>query len=52
MESVLVRLDAYEKQTKPLLKYYQDQGLLVTIDGKQEINDVFLDILRELGEKE
>ena len=52
MDSVLVRLDASEKQTKPLLKYYQDQGLLVTIDGKQEINDVFLDILRELGEKE
>ena len=51
MESVLVRLDAYEKQTKPLLEYYQNQGLLIHVDGKQDIHNVFKDIVNELGEK-
>ena len=50
VESVKVRLDAYEKQTMPLLNYYKDKNLLVTINGKQEITNVFADIIKELGE--
>ncbi len=50
VDSVKVRLDAYETQTKPLIEFYQQKGLLVSINGKQEINDVFNDIVKELGE--
>jgi adenylate kinase len=32
-EAVAVRLDAYRKQTAPILPYYRDQGLLRTVDG-------------------
>ena len=44
------RLEAYEKQTKPLLDYYAKKGLLVKVDGLQEIEKVFADIAGVLGE--
>ncbi len=44
-ESLKVRLDAYENQTKPLINYYQSKNLLASIDGLQDIEKVFSDIL-------
>lgn len=44
-EAVSKRLDVYEKQTKPLIDYYTDKGLLININGDQEINKVLEDIL-------
>ncbi len=35
-EALNVRLDAYMKQTKPLLDYYQKKGLLKTFSGKNK----------------
>ena len=37
-EAVRVRMDAYEKSTKPLIDFYRERGLLITIqaDGKPE----------------
>jgi len=32
-EALTVRLDAYTKQTKPLLEFYDKKGLLTTFDG-------------------
>ena len=32
-EAVAVRLEAYRKQTAPILPYYRAQGLLKTVDG-------------------
>ena len=43
-EALKVRLDAYEKQTKPLLEYYQKENILEEVDGLQSIEDVFNDI--------
>lgn len=39
------RLMVYYKQTVPLIDYYQKQGLLKKVDGTQDINKVFNDIL-------
>jgi adenylate kinase len=39
-ESVSKRLDTFEKQTRPLLAYYKDQGLMVEIDGAGQIYEV------------
>lgn len=44
-ETVSSRLDVYEKQTQPLIEYYQKRGLLININGDQEINKVLQDIL-------
>jgi adenylate kinase len=34
------RLRVYEEQTKPLVDYYRERGLLVDIDGDQSIDEV------------
>ena len=39
-ETVRARLNAYHAQTAPLLPFYEDQGLLVAVDGMAEIDDV------------
>jgi adenylate kinase len=39
-ESFKVRLDAYNRNTAPLLPYYADKGLLTEIDGMGAIADV------------
>jgi len=44
-----VRLEAYHKQTQPLIDYYAKKGLLVNVNGLQEINKVFDDISKALG---
>ena len=50
IESLNVRLDAYENQTKPLLDFYSGKGLLKTVDGLQSIDTVFEDIKKILEE--
>ena len=39
-ETVTARLAAYHKQTAPLLPHYRAQGLLRTVDGMTDIDDV------------
>jgi adenylate kinase len=39
-ESFKVRLDAYNRNTAPLLPYYSDQGLLTEIEGMGAIDEV------------
>lgn len=39
-ETVKSRLEAYHAQTAPLLPYYKTRGLLKTVDGMQEIEQV------------
>lgn len=38
------RLEVYQRQTSPLIEYYQAEGTLVTINGLQSIDKVFNDI--------
>jgi adenylate kinase len=40
-EKVKVRLATYEKQTKPLLDYYEKSGRLKKIDGTGEVEEIF-----------
>lgn len=47
-EAVGNRLDVYEAQTQPLIDYYSRQGLLLNINGDQEINKVLEEILARL----
>lgn len=42
------RLAVYEKQTKPVLDYYRERGLLKTIDGDADISEVSKSIVKLL----
>ncbi len=50
IESLNVRLDAYEHQTKPLVDFYEQKGLNRSVDGLQSIDEVFNDIRKLLDE--
>jgi adenylate kinase len=49
VETAKNRLLTYNNQTQPLIDFYQKQGLLITINGGQAIEQVFADILKALG---
>ena len=50
-EAVKVRLDTYEKQTRPLIDYYTMKGQITNINGDQSMEDVFKDIKASLEVK-
>ncbi len=47
-DTVRNRLDVYNRQTQPLIEYYEKQGTLKTVDGNRDPEDVFRDIKRIL----
>lgn len=49
-ETVKARLEVYHKQTQPLIEYYEKQELLLTVDGNRDVEVVFSDIKKALGE--
>ena len=48
-ETVQKRLDVYHEQTQPLIDYYTKAGILRTVDGTVDIDDVFQAIVDILG---
>lgn len=48
-ETVKTRLDVYHTQTQPLIDYYTEKGVLKSVDGTQDVADVFQSILDVLG---
>nr|WP_314461688.1 adenylate kinase [uncultured Clostridium sp.] len=48
-ETVKKRLSVYHDQTRPLIDYYKEAGVLVNVDGTQDLNKVFSDITDILG---
>ena len=49
-ETVQTRLGVYHEQTQPLIDYYAEKGVLTTVDGTKEMDEVFADIVKKLGE--
>ncbi len=49
-ETVQKRLDVYHAQTQPLIQFYGTKGILRTVDGTKEMDEVFADITNILGE--
>lgn len=50
-DAIARRLSLYDNQTKPLMEYYRDKGVLVTINGDQDIDAVTADILTAVRER-
>ena len=48
-ETVLSRLEVYHNQTQPLIDYYNEQGILKSVDGTIDMKDVFNEIVKILG---
>ena len=47
-ETVKNRLEIYHDITKPLINYYNKKNILFKVNGEDEINNVFLNIIKEL----
>lgn len=50
-EVISRRLDIYDAETAPLAKAYEDRGLLVSVDGIGEVDEVADRVLGALGAK-
>ncbi|MDD2483617.1 MAG: adenylate kinase [Eubacteriales bacterium] len=48
-ETVKNRFEVYNKQTKPLVEYYENAGNIVHIDGTIGLENVFASIVRIVG---
>ena len=49
-ETVKARLEVYNKQTAPLIEYYGNKNILYTVDGSQDINDVYASIVKVIND--
>lgn len=49
-ETVANRIEVYEAQTMPLIEYYEKAGNIAHIDGATGLDNVFVDIVKALGE--
>lgn len=47
-DTVTKRIEVYLEQTEPLIMYYSEKGIILNIDGQQEIEAVFGDIISGL----
>jgi adenylate kinase len=50
-EAIRNRLEIYHEQTEPLKDYYEEQGLLVTVDATKKIPEVTEEVLKAVGER-
>lgn len=48
IDTVVKRLEVYEMETAPLIKYYEDKNLLLNIDGCKKIDEVYEEIMERL----
>ncbi len=47
-ETVRRRILVYEQQTTPLIAYYENNGLVISVDGTREIGEVSNQLLRDI----
>jgi len=47
-DAIKRRLELYEEQTAPLVSYYDDRGVLATVDGVGEVDEVFARVVKAI----
>jgi adenylate kinase len=47
-EVVLARLKVYQKETAPLIEFYQKKSLLITIEGNGKVENIFQKIAKKI----
>lgn len=48
--TIKTRMDIYLKNTKPIIDYYKDEGILKTIDGDKESEDLQEELMKTFNE--
>ena len=51
-ETVKNRLSVYHRETEPLIRYYEDKGMLVRVDGKEKLSKTTQAVFKALGIEE
>ena len=51
-ETVLKRLETYHNTTEPLKDYYASKGLLICVEGREEVKDTTADVMKALSKFE
>ncbi len=49
VETVSTRIGVYTNQTKPLIKYYEEKGIILNVDGTRPIDETFETIVRAVS---
>ncbi len=49
-EAIRRRLNLYDTQTRPLIDYYQERGILLEVDGVGPVDDVTLRLIQSVDE--
>ena len=49
-ETIRTRMRVFEEQTRPLLEYYGQKGLVVEVNGKQSVEEVNTDLITVIQE--
>jgi adenylate kinase len=47
-ETIAKRLETYDSQTAPLIDYYGEKGQLFKVDGDRPVDEVYVDVKKEL----
>ena len=47
-ETITKRLEVYQEQTAPLIDYYREKGILKTVTGTGDIDEIFQNVLQTL----
>jgi len=50
-EKVNVRLDLFEQQTRPVIEYFAQKGILEKVDGNRSIEDIFAEIALRISRR-
>jgi adenylate kinase len=50
-ETIKKRLDVYDAQTAPLMEYYKKKGIVKSVMGLGDINEIFSKVCAALGKK-
>ena len=48
-EAIKERLDIFHEETRQVLDFYKEKGILIEVDGEREIEKIYQDILEKLN---
>jgi adenylate kinase len=51
LPAIKKRIDSFHEHTEPVIEYYRSKGLLVEVDGEQEVHEIFAQICVELEKR-
>ena len=51
-EVIVERLQVYHKKTRPLIRYYQEQGAYIEVNGDRTVDEIVDDITNKIANYE